>query len=218
MPKTLFRNEKILFFCLLIICGLHTISGSLPASAAPQEKERWDKKYQAKNYLFGKDPIAFLKQHVGILPRGKALDLAMGEGRNGVYLATQGFEVTGIDISEVGLKKAEALALERGVEIRTVIADLEDYQMTPNTYDVVVCTYFLQRKLFPQIISALKPGGVAVVETYSKDHLKYQPGFIKEYLLETNELLTLFGDLKVLRYQAVDTGHSAYASIIVQKP
>ena len=189
-----------------------------PAKAAPQDKERWNQKYQTPEYIAGKEPVPFLKQNVELLPKGTVLDLAMGEGRNGVYLATQGFEVTGIDISETGLRKAEALAADHGVKITTKVADLEQYKLVPNTYDVIVCTYYLQRDLFPQMISALKPGGMALVETYTMDHKKYQPGFRQEYLLKPNELLTLFKDLTVIRYQAVDTGHAAYASILVQKP
>ena len=191
---------------------------SIPCEAAPQDKERWDLKYQTPEYISGKEPIPFLKQSLELLPKGKALDVAMGEGRNGVYLARRGFAVTGIDISETGLRKAEALATEHGVKITTKVADLEEYKLAPHTYDVIVCTYYLQRDLFPQIISALKPGGMAVVETFTLDHKKYQPGFRQEYLLKPNELLTLFKGLTVIRYQSVDNGEAAYASILVQKP
>lgn len=189
-----------------------------PAKAAPQDKERWDLKYQTTEYISGKEPIPFLKQSMELLPKGRALDLAMGEGRNGVFLARKGFEVTGIDISETGLIKAEALATEYGVKITTKVADLEEYKLAPHTYDVIVCTYYLQRDLFPQIISALKPGGMALVETFTLDHKKYQPEFRQEYLLKPNELLTLFQGLTVIRYQSVDNGKAAYASILVQKP
>ena len=159
-----------------------------------------------------------MKQNVQLLPKGTVLDLAMGEGRNGVYLATKGFEVTGLDISATGLKKAESLAADLGVKITTIVADLERYPLHPNTYDVIICTYYLQRDLFPQMISSLKPGGMALVETYTLDHQKYHPEFPQEYLLNRNELLTLFQGLTVIRYQAVDDGQAAYASILVQKP
>ena len=96
-----------------------------PSLAAQEDKERWNKKYDTEKYLFGRDPIPFVKDHIALLPKGKALDLAMGEGRNGVYLATQGFRVTGVDISEGGLKKAQTLAAENNVIIETVVADLE---------------------------------------------------------------------------------------------
>ena len=72
----------------------------------------------------------------------------MGEGRNGVFLATKGFRVTGIDISETGLKKAETLAKEQGVSIETQVVDLEQYQLSPETYDVIICTYYRSETCF----------------------------------------------------------------------
>lgn len=207
-------------FCaalVITVCVLNSLT-LVPALGAEADKERWNKKYDTDKFLFGQDPIVFLKDHIDLLPKGKALDLAMGEGRNGVFLATQGFEVTGVDISEEGLKKAKALGSEKGVTLTTVVADLESYTIPPDTYDVIICTYFLQRDLYPKIAAALKPGGVAVIETYTVDHLQYRPQFSRAYLLEPNELLTLLPGLRVLRYQEVDTGDSAYASILAQKP
>lgn len=188
------------------------------ADAAPQDQDRWDRKYQTDDYIFGTEPIPFLKEHIGLLPKGKALDIAMGEGRNGVFLATQGFDVTGLDISERGLKKAEALAEAQGVKVETNVVDLETYRLPTEAYDVIICTYYLQHNLFPQIKNALKSGGMAVVETYTLAHLKYRSRFPNRFLLRTNELLDLFQGLKVIRYQAYDDGTAAYASIIVQKP
>lgn len=218
MLKSAYKFAKASMLYSLLICGILLIVSSSHLEASPQDKERWNQKYQTKEYISGKEPISFLKQHVELLPKGTALDLAMGEGRNGVYLATKGYEVTGIDISEVGLRKAKALAAEHGVTITAKVEDLEHYKLSPNTYDVIVCAYFLQRDLFPQIISALKTGGMALVETYTIDHKKYQPLFPQEYLLNPNELLTLFEGLTVIRYQDVDNGRAAFASILVQKP
>jgi 2-polyprenyl-3-methyl-5-hydroxy-6-metoxy-1,4-benzoquinol methylase len=186
--------------------------------AAPKDQERWDRKYGTKEYIFGKAPIAFLKDNLHLLPKGHTLDIAMGEGRNGVFLATKGYQVTGIDISETGLNKAKALAKEQGVSIETQVVDLETYQLPANTYDVIICTYYLQRDLFPKMINGLKPGGMLVVETYTLDHLKYRPRFPRQFLLEPNELLQHFRELTVLRYQLEDDGQAAYASILATKP
>ena len=202
-------------FIFLVLASSHCLS---QAHASQQDKTRWDRKYQNDTYLFGKGPIPFLRDHLSLLPKGKVLDVAMGEGRNGVFLATQGFEVKGIDISINGLKKAQALAAEQNVRITTEVADLETYHIPPNAYDVILCTYYLQRDLFLQIQAALKSGGMAVIETYTIDHLKYRPRFKKQFLLQTNELLDLLKGLKVLRYQVVDDGQAAYASILAQKP
>jgi len=209
------RSVGLGVLSLLGLVGFLAIDSSW---AAEEDKERWNKKYETGTYLFGRDPIPFLKDHVDLLPKGSVLDLAMGEGRNGVFLATQGFQVTGVDISEVGFKKAKALAAEKGMTLTTVVADLEQYTIPPDTYDVIICTYYLQRDLFPHIAAALKPGGMVLIETYTVDHLQYRPTFNKTFLLERNELLTLLPGLRVLRYQEVDTGVAAFASILAQKP
>ena len=189
-----------------------------PVLAAEQDKIRWDKKYATKKYLFGREAIPFLQDHVDLLPKGHVLDLAMGEGRNSVYLATKGFQVTGVDISAEGLKKAATLAAELGVTITTVVADLESYEIPANSFDVIICTYYLQRDLFPKIAAALKSGGMALIETNTMDHLQYRPRFNKAYLLKPNELLTMLPGLRIVRYQEVDTGQAAFASILAQKP
>ena len=188
------------------------------AYAKPEDKDRWDSKYGNEKYVYGKDPVVFLRSNVELLPKGKALDIAMGEGRNGVFLATRGFDVLGLDISEVGLRKAQKLADEKGVKIQTRVTDLESIALEKNTYDVVLCMYYLQHDLFPQIKEALKSGGMAVIETYNTDYLKYNPRFFHKYALQTNELLEIFKDFKIIRYQSYDDGKEAYSSIIARKP
>ncbi len=215
----LLRRQRAVFLTGgTLFVALAWLTCSDQVGAAAKDKARWDSKYSSEKYLFGTRPIAFLEQNVDLLPKGTVLDLAMGEGRNGVFLATKGFQVTGLDISEKGLEKARKLAAERGATIRTRVVDLETYQLPKNTYDVVLCTYYLQRDLFPQIKDALKSGGMALVETYTMDHRKYRPRFRREYLLHANELLELFQDFTIIRYQNVDDGEAAYESIIAKKP
>jgi len=191
------------------------LTGSL-ADAKPRDKERWNKYYDTDKYIFGEKPIRFLKENVHLLPKGKTLDIAMGEGRNGVYLATKGFDVLGLDISEKGLEKAHQLASANKVKIVTQVVDLETHQLAKNTYDLIICTYYMQRSLFPQFMDALKPGGMALVETFNLDYLKYKQ-FKRKYLLEENELLKIFADYKIIKYEVYDDGVEAYSSIIVQK-
>ncbi len=191
------------------------LTGSL-ADAKPRDKERWNKYYDTDKYIFGEKPIRFLKENVHLLPKGKTLDIAMGEGRNGVYLATKGFDVLGLDISEKGLEKAHKLASANKVKIVTQVVDLETHQLAKNTYDLIICTYYMQRSLFPQFMDALKPGGMALVETFNLDYLKYKQ-FKRKYLLEENELLKIFADYKIIKYEVYDDGVEAYSSIIVQK-
>ena len=185
--------------------------------AKPKDKDRWNSKYETEVYLFGEKPIPFLVDNVHLLRKGKVLDIAMGEGRNGVYLATKGFEVLGLDISEKGLEKAHNLAKKNKVTIATKVVDLESFTLEPNSYDVILCTYYMQKDLFKQFQSALKPGGMIVVETYNVDYMKYVR-FNRKWALDTNELLDLFKGLRIIRYQDYDDGKEAYSSIIAQKP
>ena len=185
--------------------------------AKSKDKDRWNSKYETEVYLFGEKPIPFLVDNVHLLRKGKVLDIAMGEGRNGVYLATQGFEVLGLDISEKGLEKAHNLAKKNKVTIETKVVDLESFTLEPNSYDVILCTYYMQKDLFKQFQSSLKPGGMIVVETYNVDYLKYVQ-FSRKWALDTNEMLDIFKGLRVIRYQDYDDGKEAYSSIIAQKP
>ena len=209
----IFQHPKYIavLTALFFIC---TVSSVL---AKPKDKDRWNSKYETEVYLFGEKPIPFLIDNVHLLPKGKVLDIAMGEGRNGVYLATQGFDVLGLDISEKGLEKAHNLAKKNNVTIETKVVDLESFTLEPNSYDVILCTYYMQRDLFKQFQSALKPGGMIVVETYNVDYLKYVR-FSRKWALDTNELLDIFKGLRVIRYQDYDDGKEAYSSIIAQKP
>ena len=184
--------------------------------AKSKDKDRWNSKYETEVYLFGEKPIPFLVDNVHLLRKGKVLDIAMGEGRNGVYLATKGFEVLGLDISEKGLEKAHNLAKKNKVTIETKVVDLESFTLEPNSYDVILCTYYMQKDLFKQFQSALKPGGMIVVETYNVDYLKYVQ-FSRKWALDTNEMLDIFKGLRVIRYQDYDDGKEAYSSIIAQK-
>ncbi len=211
--KASIARSCVLALTVLILAGLTPATGE----AKPRDAERWDEHYKDPDqYLFGTQPIPFLKENIHLLPKGRAVDLAMGEGRNGVYLATQGFDVLGLDISQKGLDKAHKLAAHHGVKIETRVVDLETHQMEKNAYDLIVCTYYMQRSLFTQFAEALKPGGMAVIETYNTDYLKYAK-FNPKYLLNENEMLEIFKNLKVIRYQAFDNGKVAFSSIIVQK-
>ena len=208
--NNLCKNLNFIFFLIL------SAFTPMVVSAASNDQTRWDKYYNMEEFLYGTEPIPFLKDNISLLPKNKALDLAMGEGRNGVYLATQGFDVLGLDISPIGLNKAQQLAKHFNTTIQTRVVDLENYQLEKNSYDVIVCTYYLQRDLFDQIKDSLKPGGMVLIETFNTDYLKYSR-FPKKYLLKHNELLEIFKDFKVIRYQIYDDGKEAFSSIIAQK-
>lgn len=183
------------------------------------ERTAWDKTYLRKDYVFGKDPSEFLVKIIDQLPIGKALDIAVGEGRNAVFLAKKGFQVEGVDISVVGLRKAQKLAAENGVKIQTVNADLNKYKIQPNSYSVIINILYLQRSLFPEIKSGLKRGGMVVFETHTIDQLK-NPGaasWVKEYLLEKDELKKAFSDFEIISYTETNNGKDALARLVARK-
>lgn len=186
-------------------------------------REHWNERYRAASLLPNKSPVEFLVDNLNLLPKGKALDVAMGEGRNALFLAEQGFEVTGIDYSEVAVERANQQAQERGLTIKTVVADLTDYLLPKAEYDVIVNCYYLQRDLIPELHKALRMGGVIVFETYTTEHLQFQPDMNPAFLLKPGELLKLFPDLTTLVYregviyQPEAQRRNAVASLIARK-
>ncbi len=165
-------------------------------------------------------PDEFLVSNRSLLPRGKALDVAMGAGRNAVYLAKEGFEVEGIDIASDAVEKALALAKSAGVTISATVADLENgFSLPTAAYDVIICFYYLHRPLIPEIRQSLKPGGVIVYETYNCDQMEFGRPSNPAHLLKHNELIELFSDFFILHYrEGLVSPRKSIASIIARKP
>lgn len=127
------------------------------------------------------------------VPRGQALDLACGLGRNAFLLARSGFEVTAVDISPVGLEVVQARARTQGLSVQTVQADLDAYPLPPETYALVVCSLFLDRSLFHRIPLSLLPGGWVYYEALLRDEaLPGGEGGSSAFRLDPGELLTAF--------------------------
>ncbi|MEP7284821.1 MAG: class I SAM-dependent methyltransferase [Chloroflexota bacterium] len=141
----------------------------------------WDARYSSKGYVYGTEPNEFLKQHVHRIPKGRVLSLAEGEGRNAVYVASQGYEVTGVDSSVVGLEKAQRLAHERSVQITTVVADLAQFQIEPNSWDAIISIFChlpsAQRaEVHRRVVAGLRPGGCLLLEAYTPKQLAFKTG------------------------------------------
>ncbi len=187
---------------------------------ADDHKGHWDTIYNTRGYVFGREPAPFLRDHLSLLPPGKVLDIAMGEGRNAVFLAKKGFDVEGVDISEVAIRKAKRLARDNGVQIRTVAADLNSYSIRPGAYDVILNINYLQRSLVPGIKKGLKKGGVVVYENATVEQLQNPSGqqASRDFLLEKGELRELFKDFEILVFRETNDGKEALASLIARKP
>jgi SAM-dependent methyltransferase len=193
------------------------------------ELERWDQRFAKSDYWFGTEPNAFLKSQAHLLKPGlKALTLADGEGRNGVWLAEQGLEVHSVDISPKGIAKAHALAAHRGVKLATVQADLATWIWPTNAYDVIVGIFFQiwfppeRARIFSGIKQALRPGGLLLMQNYRTDQLKYRTGGPSEIeRLYTRALLEeSFGDFSSVDIKEYDstisegTGHVGMSALI----
>ncbi len=187
------------------------------------DKRRWEERFRTKAVALGREPNYFLKKCIRFLPKGRALDLASGEGRNAVFLAQHGFEVDAVDISEAGLWKTQALAEKRGVKVRTILADLDAYSIKRGWYDLIVDLYFLDRKIIPKIREGLKKGGMVLFETYLLEHRNLHADGPKnpKYLLKPNEALHLFESFRILFYREgiFEEGgrRKAVASLIAQR-
>ncbi|MSN26116.1 MAG: methyltransferase domain-containing protein [Geobacter sp.] len=188
---------------------------------------KWDERYSEPGYTYGKTPNAFLVSVVDKLPQGKILMLAEGEGRNAVYLASLGYQVTAVDGSAVGLGKAAELAAERGVKITTAVADLGEFRIEEGQWDGIVSCYChlpsaIRIPLHRAVVQGLKPGGVFVLEGFSKEQMDYDTGGPKvpDMLLALDELkrelvgLEFSHSLKLVRDVKEGRGHTGLASVV----
>ena len=141
----------------------------------------WNERYRETGFTYGTAPNEFLVSVADKIPQGKILSLAEGEGRNAVFLASLGYQVTGVDGSEVGLSKAVQLATERGVAITTLPADLSSFEIEPEQWNGIIACFChlpsaIRIPLHQAAVRGLKPGGVFVLEAFSKEQLSYGTG------------------------------------------
>jgi SAM-dependent methyltransferase len=163
-------------------------------TAMPASSE-WDERYGKPGYTYGTEPNGFLRLVVDRIPRGRILSLGEGEGRNAVFLARHGYDVLGVDASTVGLTKAQALAAECGVRIRTEVADIRTYLIDPGSWDGIVSIFCHlpqadRHDLHRRVVAGLRPGGVFVLEAYTPKQLEYRTGGppVRELLVSLDEL------------------------------
>lgn len=150
-----------------------------------EDKKRWNEKY--KTTTLPQNTIEVVEKYATEAKGTQALDIACGMGRNAKLLAGMGFEVDALDISEVAIKSLKGLE-----NIKAEVVDFDTYTLKENTYDLIICTYFLERKLFPQIDLALKEEGVLIYETFMHDEKNTKVPSNKAFLLEKGELKKSF--------------------------
>jgi cyclopropane fatty-acyl-phospholipid synthase-like methyltransferase len=214
---------------LLILTSVLFARGTIPANRYEQlsgkkhganEKVYWNKRYDRSSYVFGKAPEKFLSGNYDFIPAGsKVLDIAMGEGRHAVFLAKKGYKVTGIDISSIAVKKAKKLAGEFGTRIETIVASLNDYEFPLESFDAIICFYYLDREFNKKMMKWLKKGGILIFESFTTKQRKVR-GFEHQntkYLLKEGELLNLFPGNRILKYEEPIHLGKFTTSLIIQK-
>lgn len=171
-------------------------------------------------------PTPWLVDNFHHLPKGLALDVAMGNGRNAIYLATRGFDVDGVDVDPAIVAQARATARRLHAPIRAIVGNVEDgtYIIPMETYDAVVVFNYLHRPLFRDIKDGLKPGGVVVYQTYLEEQIRFGKPTNPAHLLRPGELAEVFAEFEILRHHeridaAVPGGPPcALAGIVAKKP
>ena len=139
-------------------------------------KAMWESRYGDDTYLYGTEPNDFLRAQVSGIPPGDAWCLADGEGRNSVYLATLGHRVTSVDLTESGMAKAARLAEESGVGLATIVADLAEFELGEQKWDLIVSIYAhlpttVRARIHGGVATALRPSGRFILEAYTPDQI-----------------------------------------------
>ncbi len=142
----------------------------------------WNERFSAEEYVYGTEPNDFLREVGRRIPEGgRVLCLCEGEGRNAVWLAQQGYRVTGVDASREGLRKAERLAAERGVQVEWLLADISGWPIGTEQWDGIVSIFAhlppeLRRRVHRDVVTGLRPGGALVLEAYTPEQLRFGTG------------------------------------------
>jgi 2-polyprenyl-3-methyl-5-hydroxy-6-metoxy-1,4-benzoquinol methylase len=173
------------------------------------------------DFQFGKVPAKFLSRNYHYIPEGSlVLDVGMGGGRNAVFLARKGYNVTGLEANKKLSVRATELAEEFGVRINIVNGKVKDHNPNQVLYDAIICFYYVDRTLHEKLMSWLRPGGILIYESYTERQLKtsYSEKLGKSFLLKEGELLELFPKMRILKYEEPIHQNDFIASIILQKP
>jgi len=178
----------------LTAAGVGDVAKTLRIIESRDEAARYDPAY-AGTPKFQTTPIAVLVEAVENRRPGKALDVGMGQGRNSIYLARQGWDVTGFDVSKAGLAEANKRAAAAGVKIRTVLAADEEFDFGVEQWDLIGILYPIEKRSVYRVREALKAGGIVVVECTHKEKTG------APFECDTNELLKIFEGFPILKYE-----------------
>lgn len=191
-------------------------------------RNKWDRIYDARSEEAGQHqlnkPARVLVENIHLLPKkGEALEIACGMGGNAVLLAEQGLQVSAFDISKVAIDGLNSYAAEQGLPLKAIVRDVMAEPLSAASYDVIVVAHFLERALIPQLIAALRPGGVIFYQTFARTAVSSAGPSNAEYRLEDNEFLSMFSGFKIRMYREegllgdVTQGFRDLAMIVAEK-
>jgi len=181
--------RRIISIPVAIIAGSEPEAGDYYGAYAPGAEP-----------VFSHNPNAFLVECVRNRRPGKALDVGMGSGRNSLYLASRGWDVTGFDIAYVAVAQARNRAKKLGVKLNAVVKSDADFDFGTKQWDLIVITYKHFRDLLPKLKPSLKEGGAVVIENFHRDTMRERL-LDEDATYRSNELLDLFSDFRILRYE-----------------
>lgn len=167
------------------------------------EIERWNRILTAEHPGFNTAPNAFLVQMVKAVKPGRALDVGMGQGRNTIYLAQQGWDSVGFDPAERAVEAARARAQTLGVHITATVARDSEFDWGRSRWDLILLSYVGAREYVTAVERALRPGGMVILEAFHRDATKGH-SIGGDVVFDTNELLQLFPGFRVVRYEDTD--------------
>jgi len=199
-------------------------------------REFWDHRYGAPEYIFGTKPNVFLATQESRFKRGdRVLDVGCGEGRNSVWLAGLGCDVTGLDVSPLALDKARRLATAQGVAVHYVETDIREWAWDPGCFDALVCVFIQfaepeqRARLFDGFATTLKPGGLLVMQGYTPKQIEFRTGGPPraDHMYTTELLRNAFAGMEILHLREHEevlaegikhVGRSALIDLVARKP
>jgi len=202
----------------------------------PFDANHWNRRFEAERFLFGTEPNEWLRRHAAAFAhRGRVLCVADGEGRNGVWLAKQGFAVDGFDFSDVAIAKARALATEAGVTVNYTHADCDGFNWATAAYDGIAAIFVqfagpaLRQRLFARMKAGLKPGGALILAGYTPRQLEYRTGGPSDvsHLYTEPMLREAFADFDIVELNEYEVelsegsghhGRSALIGMVARRP
>jgi SAM-dependent methyltransferase len=167
-------------------------------SIDPRDRDFWNSKFSDPKTQFNREPSRLLVEAIRTRPPGRALDVGMGDGRNTIFMAQQGWRATGVDLSDIAIAQAKARAAKLHVDLAAIADNVDHYDMGKNQWDLIALFYMHAwyhgaKPASPRRIgAALKPGGLLVIEGFAGQ---------EKFMFQPNELLRDFSDLRVLRYE-----------------